>query len=93
MTDYKHESIAKLDELFHKHREELGKDAGMGMGMMWKAISPTIPEILIGLDNDEDMLGKIATFIRMISDAFEEDIDKLMQGSIEESAEGEESDS
>jgi len=69
---YKHKSILKLYELYEEHKGEMGKGFGM-MSLLWKAIAPSIPELLQMVDDDEDLLGKIKVFLGEIMGAMEED--------------------
>lgn len=78
MTDYQHKSIIKLSELYEKHKKEMG--SGMSfMAMMWKALSPQIPDILKGLDDNPEMLAKIKVFLGEIAKTMEEDMGKTVE--------------
>ncbi len=69
---YKHKSILKLHELYEEHKREMGKGFGM-MSLLWKAIAPSIPELLQMLDEDEELLSKIKVFLGEIIEAMKED--------------------
>lgn len=73
MPEYQHKSVQRLAELYEGYKDEIGKGAGF-MGLMWKALSPSIPEILIALDQDEELLQKIYRFLDTIVTALKEDI-------------------
>lgn len=75
MTEYQHKSVTKLSELYEKHKAELSKGMGM-MSLMWKAISPSVPEILKGLDENPERLAQIKDFLEVIVKALREDIKK-----------------
>ena len=72
MPEYQHRSVIKLSELYEKHKDEIGKGAGM-MGLLWKALGPSVPELLVALDSDEKLLGKIKAFLQTVLETFEED--------------------
>ena len=72
MTEYKHKSITQLNELYQAHKDEMVKGFGME-ALMWRAISPSVPEYFKVLDEDEELLGKIKTFLEAIMDALKED--------------------
>lgn len=90
MIDYQHKSIQKLSELYEKHKAELGRGMGM-MNLMWKALSPQIPEILQGLDENPERLSQIKGFLEEIVKALREDVKKVKKVAKPEVALGEES--
>ena len=69
---YKHKSIQKVYDLYQEHKGEMGKGFGM-MSLLWKSIAPSIPELLLMVDEDEELLGKIKVFLGGIMGAMEED--------------------
>ena len=73
MTDYQHKAVTQLAELYDKHKDELGKGIGM-MALLWKAVSPQIPEILQGLDENPERLMQIKGFLEEIVEALREDV-------------------
>jgi len=76
MTEYKHKSIQKLNELYQEHKDEMVKGFGME-ALMWRAISPSVPEYFKALDEDEELLGKIKDFLGAIMDALREDTESI----------------
>jgi len=70
--EYKHKSVQSLSELYLKYDPELGKGVSP-MTFLWKAVSPSIPDILKALDTDEEMIDKIRRFLARILEAMKED--------------------
>lgn len=71
--EYKHKAVQRLFEEYQKHKGEMSKGIGF-MSLMWRSISPSVPELLKDLDNDPVMLGKIKAFIETIMEALKEDV-------------------
>jgi len=69
---YEHKIIEKADELFKQHKKELGKGGGM-LSLVWKALAPSIPQMLEEFDKDEELLEKAKAFIKKIAEIAEEE--------------------
>lgn len=84
---YQHKSVQRLFDEYQKHKDEMSKGIGF-MSLMWRSISPSVPELLKDLDNDPVMLGKIKTFLETVVGALKEDVGDVKEP--EEKVEGEE---
>jgi len=58
-SEFKHTSIKVLYKLYEEYDEQLGKGFGM-MQIIWKSVSPQVPDMLAGLDKNPELLKKIA---------------------------------
>ena len=71
---FKHKSVQKLNQLYLDHKASMGKGMGM-MNMLWSAISPQIPEMLISLDENPEQLASIGKFLIEMAETFKEEQD------------------
>jgi len=65
-------AVDQLRSLYTKYNAELRKTSGMG-AMMWRAVSPTIPELLTGLEGNPDILLKALPVLKGLVEAIEDD--------------------
>ena len=71
--EYKHKAVQKLYGLYQEHKDELGKGISP-MTMIWRSISPGVPDMLKVLDDEPDMLAKLKGFVDSLSQALKEDV-------------------
>jgi hypothetical protein len=69
---YQHKSVQKLNQLYLDHKDSMGKGISM-MSMLWKAIEPQIPEMLISLDENPERLATIGKFLIEMAETFKEE--------------------
>lgn len=72
MSEYQHKALQKIHELYEEHNAEMGKGISF-MSIMWKSISPSIPDMLKVIDEDEELFGRIRAFLETIMEAMQED--------------------
>jgi len=71
IEEYKHKTICKLWELFQGFNKTYSPN-GM-WGMIWKAVSPAIPELLKGLDEDDGARAQIFGIVTQFAEAIKEE--------------------
>lgn len=62
---YKHRICQKLHELYLEHKDRLGKGVSMH-SILWRSVSPSIPDLLATLDEDEELRRKILDFVKQL---------------------------
>lgn len=70
--NFEHKSLQKLFQLYMEHKNTLGKGMGV-MGMMWRSLAPSIPDVLEILDEDEEVYRKIKSFLLSITETMKEE--------------------
>ncbi len=70
--EFKHKSCQQLYSLYLQYKDELGQGVSMN-ALLWKAIGPSVPELLSTLDNDEALLAKVKGFLQQLLEAMETD--------------------
>ncbi len=72
---YNRQSCQQLYNLYLKQNDQLGKGLSME-ALMWKAISPSVPELIAIIDNDETLFAKIKGFAKQMVEVMEADVVK-----------------
>ncbi|MBT9132991.1 MAG: hypothetical protein DDT33_01522 [Firmicutes bacterium] len=71
--EFSHKSCQQLYGLYLEYKDKLGRGVSMN-SMMWKAIGPSVPELIATIDEDEALLAKIRDFTKQLLEAMEADI-------------------
>ncbi|MBT9148539.1 MAG: hypothetical protein DDT32_02314 [Syntrophomonadaceae bacterium] len=73
--EYSYKSCQQLYNLYLQYKDELGQGVSMN-ALLWKAVGPSVPELLSTLDNDKALLAKVKGFLQQLLEAMEADIGK-----------------
>ena len=69
---YKHRICQKLYELYLGYKDRLGEGVSI-YSILWKSISPSVPELLRAIDEDKELRGKIKDFIKQLLRVIEDE--------------------
>jgi len=71
--EYKSKAIQSLSQLYLKWDEYIKSQKTSLWVMMWRAISPSLPQLLQALDEDDELRQKLINKVREIADTLVED--------------------
>jgi len=71
---FKHKGVQKLYELYQEYKGKLGGGHSFSMAsILWKSVSPEIPNLLAHLDDDDDMRKTVSEVVEKVAEALKED--------------------
>jgi len=71
---FKHEGVQRLYELYLEYKEKMSGGSKLSMAsLLWRSVSPEIPNLLAHLDEDDEARKTIKEIVGKVAEAFKED--------------------